>query len=227
MGLAAQYELAVQQQDEATQQMIVGQVSSLLGDGATTSVQLTASQIFVKAGMKREALQCVHLGLTMEHIMSCLQLYLQLDRLDLASQQLGLLKQADEDSVLTQLGSVYVALGTGSSSAKDAVHTLNQLAEQYGPSVYLTNLMACALLQQGQYAEAEQRLTQAKQEGLPGVENDVDTMVNLLVCYQYQNKPTAPLVQQIVSQHPSHFLSKGLETVNGAFERESMKYRVS
>jgi coatomer subunit epsilon len=221
LGLKAQYERAT---NDSVKESIVAQLSSLLGEGVTPSVQLTASQVFLAAGMKREALQCVHMGLTMGHISMCLQLYLQLDRIDLAKQQLSLLRQADEDSVLTQLGGVYIAMATGSSVAKDAVHTLNQLSEQYGPSIFLLNLMACALMQQGLYEQAESRLEQARQEF--GATQDADTLVNLMVSYQYQGKPTTDLVNQIVSLHPSHFLSKGLETVEGAFEREAMKYRV-
>ena len=195
----------------------------MLGDGVEPSVQLTAAHVFLAAGMKKEALQCVHLGATMEHISCALQIFLQIDRIDLAQKQLQLLKKADEDSMLSQLGSVHVALATGSSMANDAVHTLNQMSEQYGPSPFLLNLMACAHLQQGQYAQAEQRLEQARQEF--GA-TDADTLVNLIVAYQYQQKPTGPLVQALKTQAPNHFLAKGLEIVEGAFEREAMKYRV-
>ena len=196
----------------------------MLGDGVDTATQLTAAQVFLAAGMKKEALQCVHMGLTLEHLSLSLQIYIQLDRLDLAKNQLSLLRQADEDSVLTQLGSVYIALATGTSAAKDAIHTLNQLSEQYGPSIYLLNLMACALMQQGMYADAESRLEQARQEF--GA-SDADTLCNLIVASQYQHKPVDGLVQQLKTLFPGHFLSKGLELVEGAFERESIKYRVT
>lgn len=196
----------------------------MLGDGVDPSTQLTAAHVFLKAGMKKEALQCVHQGATMEHLSVGLQLYLQLDRLDLAKKQLQMLRKTDEDSVLCHLGAVYIALATGSSTAQDALHSLQQLSEQYGPSVLLLNLTACAHLQAGQYAQAESKLEQARQEF--GATNDADTLVNLIVAYQYQQKPTAPLVQSLKISHPSHFLSKGLEMVEGAFERESLKYRV-
>merc|ERR1712107_79158 len=99
--------------------------------------------------MKKEALQCVHQGSTMEHLSLCVQIYLMLDRLDLAQKTLQQLRKMDEDSMLTQLASVHVALATGSSMAGDAVHTLNQISEQYGPSPVLLNLSACAYIQGG------------------------------------------------------------------------------
>lgn len=220
LQLKAQYETAAEPQKEA----LIQQLQTMLGDGVTPSVQLTAAHVFLAAGLKKEALQCVHLGTTMEHIACAVQIYLQLDRIDLAQQQLALLKRGDEESMLTQLASVHIALASGSSMAKDAMHTLSQLAEQYGPSVFLLNLMASACMLLGQYATAEQRLEQARQELSA---NDADTLCNLIVAYQYQRKPTAPLVAELKAKFPSHFLVKGLEIVEGAFDRESLKYQVT
>lgn len=223
MILKARYDSA---SSDAQKEAIVQELQTLLGDGATPSVQLTASHIFLAAGMKKDALQCVQQGTTLEHVHCALQIYLQLDRHDLAQQQLQQLKRADEDSILTQLGSVHFALAKGSSMAKDAVHTLNQLSEQYGPSVFLLNLMACAYLQGGQYAQAEAKLEQSRQEFGASDADDADTLVNLIVAYQYQGKPTDNLVAALKRNFPNHFLSKGLEIVEGAFEREAVKYRV-
>jgi coatomer protein complex subunit epsilon len=130
----------------------------------------------------------------------------------------------DEDSMLTQVSSVHVALATGSSMSSEAVHTLNQLSEQYGPSPMLLNLMACAYMQGGKYAEAEGKLEQARAEF--GA-TDVDTLVNTIVVLQYQQKPADQFIMALKQQHPNHFLAQGLETVQGAFDRESVKYRVT
>jgi coatomer protein complex subunit epsilon len=218
LALQAQYESG------GDQDSIIPQLQSMLGDGVDPSTQLIATHVFLKAGMKKEALQCVHQGDTLEQLAVTLQLYLQLDRLDLAKKQLQMLRQADEDSILCHLGAVYIALATGSSAAQDALHSLQQLSEQYGPSILLLNLTACAHLQAGQYAQAESKLEQARQE--LGA-TDADTLVNLIVACQYQQKPTAALVQSLKASHPTHFLSKGLEMVEGAFERESLKYQVA
>eukprot|EP00980_Cylindrotheca_fusiformis_P023022 scaffold10058_cov49-Cylindrotheca_fusiformis.AAC.1 len=69
---------------------------------------------------------------------------------------------------------------------------------------------------------AEQRLDQARQEFHA---TDADTLVNLIVAYQYQQKPTGPLVQELKSKFPTHFLAQGLNMVEGAFEREAIKYK--
>lgn len=207
---------------EAMAQPLVHQLQSMLGD-ASPSVQLTAAHVFLQAGMKKEALQCVHEGTTLEQISLCVQIYILIDRIDLASKSLAQMRRQDEDSMLTQLSGVHVALATGSSVAADAVHTLTQLSEQYGPSPLLLNLMACAYLQSGKYSEADAKLEQARVEFQA---TDVDTLVNSIVALQYQNKASAELVGQLKMQYPNHFLAKGLETVQGAFDREASKYRV-
>jgi hypothetical protein len=152
-----------------------------------------------------------------------LQIYLKIDRLDLARQQLATLKRADEDSVLTQLGSVYVNLATGSTGAADAVHALNSLSEQYGPSPFLLNLMACALMQQGDYIGAELKLQEcvkdyAESKVLP------DTLINLICCTVHQNKSPAQYVQQLQQEYPKHSYCGALERVVQAFDREAVKY---
>lgn len=223
LSLQAQYTTLAATGDAAQIQSVIQQLQSMLGDGVSPRVQLIAAHVFLQAGMKKEALQCVHQGLTIEQTSLCVQIYIVLDRLDLAQKSLQQLRRTDEDSMLTQLASVHVALATGSSVAGDAVHTLNQISEQYGPSPMLLNLMACAHMQGGNYAEAEQKLAQAREEF--GAE-DADTLVNLIVASQYQHKPVADYVSALKQQYPTHFLSLGLDTVGGAFDREAIKYRV-
>lgn len=223
LALHAQYETLAASGDAAQTQSVIQQLQTMLSDGVSPRVQLTAAHVFLKAGMKKEALQCVHQGLTMEQTSLSVQIYILLDRLDLAEKVLQQLRQTDEDSMLTQITSVHVALATGSSMAGEAAHTLNQISEQYGPSPMLLNLMACAQLQGGNYAEAEQRLMQARDEFSA---DDADTLVNLIVASQYQNKPIGEYVAALKQQYPSHFLSMGLDTVGGAFDREAIKYRV-
>lgn len=224
MVLKGQFEAA--RGDESLQQSTVDKLKTLLAGTNNTnpSVQLTAAQVFLAAGHTKEALQCVHLGTTMEHIAFTLQVYLKMDRLDLAQKQLALLRQADEDSLLTHLGAVYIHLATGSTAASDAVHALTMLMEQYGPSTFLLNLLACALMQQGDFVLAEEKLQESLRDhvevALP------DTLINLIVCLVQQNKPVNDVIQQMRQIYPTHSFCGGLERVTAAFEREAIKYKV-
>lgn len=160
----------------------------------------------------------------MEQIALVLQVYLRIDRLDLAQQTLRQLKQADEDAVLTQLGGIYCNLAIGSSGAADALHAVNTLLEQYGASPLLSNLIACALMLKGSYAEAEGRLQECLQEFPDNIVPD--TLINMIVCSQHQQKPTAPWVAQIKTAYPLHSFCAGVERVETAFAREVGKYKV-
>ncbi len=161
----------------------------------------------------------------MEHLALSVQIYIRMDRLDLALKTLASMKKKDEEAVLTQLCSCYVKVVTGKSQALDAVHLLGSLTEQYGASTMLLNLTAVANMTAGLYAEAETTLIEANSEG-----EDVDTLINLIVCYQQQGKTMkeiAPLLQKVKSNYPSHPFVQGLVRVEGAFEREAVKYKVA
>jgi coatomer protein complex subunit epsilon len=195
---------------------------------SNTSLQLTACHVFLHANLLREALQCVHMGLTMEHLSMCVQIYIKIDRLDLANDALNLLKQADEDSVLAQLGSAQVAIASGRSRSEDAVHLLSGLSEQYGPSIMLLNCLAVANMVGGRYEAAEGNLREAMGEEFGG-ERDADTLVNMVVCGTHLGRKGEEVEKYLgllrggFGDHP---FVQGLVQVEGAFERESHKYQV-
>lgn len=217
----SKYDSAVTDDDKNA---LVDEMKTLLASDGTPSVQLYASQLFLAHGLTKDALQCVYMGVTMEHISMALQIYLKLDRIDLAKAQLDLLRQTDEDAVLTSLGAVHVALAGGSSTASDAAHYLNSLSEQYGPSPLLLNLSACANCMTGDYEEAESKLLDCKREFQ---QPNADTLINLIVCSQYLNKPSDEYVQELKESFASHSFLAGLERVEGAFAREALKYKVA
>mmetsp|Transcript_37628 Transcript_37628/g.80313 ORF Transcript_37628/g.80313 Transcript_37628/m.80313 type:complete len:302 (-) Transcript_37628:131-1036(-) len=211
-----------------TRDAVVDEMKVLLADpssASNTSLQLFACHVFLAHGLLKEALQCVHHGLTMEHLAACVQIYLRIDRIDLANDALNLLKQADEDSVLAQLCGAYVAVATGRSASDDAVHVLGGLSEQYGPSLMLLNVMAAANMVGGRYDAAEGNLKEAIAEF--GGENDADTLVNLVTCSQHLGRRGGEVERYLSALKmgcKDHPFVRGLVQVEGAFEREATKY---
>jgi len=198
------------------------------GNASNTSLQLAACHVFLAAGSLKEALQCVQHGLTMEHLAMCVQVYLRIDRPDLANDALNLLKQADEDSILAQLTGAYVAIAQGSSRADDAAHVLAGLSEQYGPSLVLLNCMAVTNIVGAKYEAAEANLKEAVDEF--GGENDADTLVNLVVCSQHLNRKGGEIdkyLNALKTGCADHPYVRGLVQVEGAFEREATKYSIA
>eukprot|EP00542_Grammatophora_oceanica_P021132 CAMPEP_0194032446 /NCGR_PEP_ID=MMETSP0009_2-20130614/5383_1 /TAXON_ID=210454 /ORGANISM="Grammatophora oceanica, Strain CCMP 410" /LENGTH=292 /DNA_ID=CAMNT_0038672893 /DNA_START=64 /DNA_END=942 /DNA_ORIENTATION=+ len=223
LALRAQYDQAP---DDDSRTAIANKMKEVLATETppSPSLQLYASQLFLSHGWTKDALQCVHAGATLEHVAMTLQIYLKLDRLDLAQNQLRSLQQQDEDAVLTQLGSVFVSLATGSSSSGDAIHVLASLKEQYGPSPLLQNLSAASYVISGQYEEAETSLIECRKE-FPDQLN-ADTLINLVVCQQHQGKDPSAGIMELKQTFPSHPYCQALDRVTGAFERESLKYKV-
>lgn len=229
LNLHATYEVAASLADTTKMDDIISKLKNLLYNNpseVSTSLQLTAAHIFLRHNLTREALQCVHLGVSMEHIAICLQIYLKIDRLDLAEAQLSLLKQADEDAILTQLGSVYYNIAKGKSGASEALHVLSMLSEQYGPSIMLLNTTAVAHLVVGNYSAAEGVLLEAKEEMTATGVKDADTLINLIVCTSQMGKDSSAYVEEMKKMHQNHVFVEGLERVENAFERESLKYAV-
>lgn len=222
IAIRANYEMA----SEASKAGLILELQALVSDpSASPTAQLVAAQTFLGQGeMTKEALHCVYQGATMEHLAMCCQIYLKMDRLDLAQQTLRKMKQKDEEAVLSQLCACYIAIYTGSSEALEAVHIIGSLTEQYGACTMLLNLASAAYMAAGQYAEAETNLIEATAEG-----EDVDTMINLIVCYQHQGKSQeiGSLLDRIKGSYPTHPFVQGLLRVEGAFEREAVKYKVA
>lgn len=228
LGLHATYESAFASGDTASLKKTIDTLKTMASDSESancSSFQLYASQLFLQHGLIREALECVHLGMTMEHLAISLAIYIKIDRLDLAEGQLQLMKQADEDSVLTQLSSARYGIATGKSVIDEVIHSLSSLSEQYGPSVMLLNVVAVAHLVAGSFDLAEAALVEAATED----GKDADTLINTVVCYMQMGKgmkAAAPVLEKLKILHKNHSFVIGLERVESAFERESIKYGV-
>ena len=123
-----------------------------------------------------EAIKVVHHGTTMEHIALLTQIFLKMDRLDLAQKQLQLMQQADEDATLTQLCTAMVFVATGGAKYQEAVYMYEELIDKFGASQTLLNGLASALMHMGRFDEAEKQLIDAASKG----PNDPDTLVNLI-----------------------------------------------
>mmetsp|Transcript_6157 Transcript_6157/g.8965 ORF Transcript_6157/g.8965 Transcript_6157/m.8965 type:complete len:292 (+) Transcript_6157:71-946(+) len=208
---------------------LVAAAESLLSQSSQDmNVQLYAALLFLKMGMTKEALKCVHLGATMEHLALSLQIYLKLDRLDLANEQWSLMKQADEDATLTQLCGALVMASTGKSRAEEAIYAYQTLSEQYGPSHMLLNCMAVAHMVVGDFTQAQGKLEEALEmsNGAAVGSEGATTLINLIAVYQ--NLGNSAKVDETVillkKQHASHPYVQSLATVEAAFQRVSAQY---
>ena len=99
---------------------VLAQLDALLTGpqtGNPSTLQLIAAIIYLHEDNAKDALRCVHLGVTMEHLALTTQIYLKINRPELASKTTRIMQQADEDATLTQLAWTHLAAGARSREA--------------------------------------------------------------------------------------------------------------
>jgi len=74
------------------------------------TLQIIAGIIYCHERNYEEALRCVHQGTTLEMIALMIQVFLRMDRVDLAEKQLKIMQQTEDDATLTQLATAYVSM---------------------------------------------------------------------------------------------------------------------
>jgi Coatomer epsilon subunit len=219
---------------------IYNSLKSLASSHPTNAtVQLCTAQVALMNNETQYAYQLLissnHTNSNPECIALKIQIYIKIDRIDLAQKELLHLQRiVGEDHVICELCMIYIALAIGTSQANDAEHRLITLSEQYGPSVYLLNILSIAFSVQGNYIMAEQKL----QECLRDFQNEmttaqkVETLMNLSCIYHQQ--PTTKVVEANTTinellQQPSTGCSiqqfqMNYERVVSAYDREATRY---
>jgi len=150
------------------------------------------------------------------------QIYLKMDRLDLAAKQLGQMQQSDEDSTLTQLATAWVNLATGGAKYQEAAYIYQELMDKFETTSFILNGIAVAQMNLRKFSDAESNL----QEALEMDPNNCDTLQNLIVCAEHLGK------SQEVDKHiaalqrasPDHPWLVSVAAVGSAFDRAQTQF---
>jgi coatomer subunit epsilon len=112
-----------------------------------------------------EAIRIAHQGTTLESKSVLIQLYIQINRLDLAEKEYTAMASMDEDATITQLTSAWLGVAKGGDKLQEAFYTFQELNDKYsGPSVL--NGQAVCQMQKGLFEEAEGLLREALEKVL-------------------------------------------------------------
>jgi len=225
IGLRAVKLLATVLADPSRKESALVQVQEWMSDASVSSnsLKLVAAMLYMYDDNLKDALKAIRNPSDMEQHALTTQVYLRMDRLDLAQKQLKSMKAIDEDSTLTQLATAWVHLATP-GKAQDASYIFEELSDKHGASALLLNGLAASKMHQAAFEEAETLL----QEALGKAPSDPDSLANLIAVSQHlQRSPevVARYLAQLKAKAPTHQLITSLATFEGAYDRVSNSIR--
>ncbi|KAF9934030.1 hypothetical protein BGZ65_003936 [Modicella reniformis] len=197
-------------------------------EATALEVKVVVGQVLASEGLVEEALTVLlphnnHL----ESVAVVVQVYLQMNRLDLAKKEVEACKSWAEDAMLAQLMEAWVGLRTGGGDRyQNAYYIYEEIAtSSTSPTVKSLVGEAVCNIQMGQYPEAEGIL----QEALTKDPTNTDAIVNQIVLSILLSKPTEEinaLVQQLQSVAPNHAYLQDLDLKSSLFDRAAQRYAI-
>ncbi|PRW58190.1 coatomer subunit epsilon-1-like [Chlorella sorokiniana] len=162
-----------------------------------------------------EALRACHTGGSLEMMALCVQVYLRMDRPDLAEKQVKAMSAVDDDATLTQLAAAWVGLHQGGAKVQEAFYIFQELGDKFAWTVRLHNGLAACQMRMGRWEDAEGELLQAFEKN----PKDADTLANLVAVSLHLGKPAGRYVSQLKLVAPTHAIVKRSEEGEAAFDR--------
>lgn len=219
----------------ATKDTVISTVNNLLqeantaitatGNSSLNTLSIIAAILHMHDDNVKEAMKCVHKAANLEQHALLVQLYIRIERSDLALKQVKTMKSIDEDNVLTMLASAWVNLATGGSKIQEAAYTYDELIDKYGGTCLLLNGLAVCKMHSGNFDEAESLLN----DSLTKSQSDVDTLANLIVVSQHLNR-TGDIISRYINQlrakNPTHALVTSLSNFENSFDRVAQSLKI-
>ncbi|KYQ89322.1 hypothetical protein DLAC_11800 [Tieghemostelium lacteum] len=191
-------------------------------------LQVILASIYIHEQDYEEALKIIHQADFIEGLALLIQIYLKIDRLDLAEKAYNVMKGIDIDATPSLLSNAWIMIAQGDDKIKSALMTLEELSEKYGGSPLLLNGQAVCCILLKRFEKAETLLLESIEKN----PNDFETISNLVNCYINMKKPSEVVnvyLQQLKSS-PQALKSVWLQSVSLAednFERSKSKYAAS
>jgi len=176
--------------------IVLATLKEWLSDGVAANnpiLQIIAATIYINEEKYEDAMRCVFQANSLEGLSLLVQIYLRINRTDLAEAELKSMQKIDDDATVTQLTQVWVQIANGGEAINDALNTLHDLSNKFGATGLILNLTGICHLSTKSFVEAEKALQQALEKN----PSDLDCKTNLIVCHQYQGKPAETISKEI------------------------------
>jgi len=190
---------------------------------------LALALLFLEAKNAKEALKYVHKAHeSLEHLAVTVQIYLRIDRLDLAAKQVKAMQDIDDDDAITTLATAWLHIAAGGDKLTEAFQLLEELVQKFGSSVDILNTMAACQMGLKNWAKAFGYLKQARELSLSSKDKvAAETLINSIVCLQQLHK--APeLVTRIIGElkaaYPSHPWIARYTAMESLFDKTAATY---
>lgn len=226
--LLGTYRTAAQDQKDLAFETLAEWLSDeMLGNDPT--LQLVAAQMYFEEGNYKDALRAVSPSSEdLEKMALQVQIYLKIDRVDLAQKAAASMAEVDDDDVLTQLATSWLYIALGGEKVTEASFLLQELVDKFGPSVSVLSSQAVCQLHLGNMNEANSFLKQARSMALQqGNKVDSATLVNFIVCLQNQRK-SQDIIDKIIGElkesYPTHPWLAQQEEIVKLFDRHAKTY---
>eukprot|EP00877_Chromochloris_zofingiensis_P004225 jgi/Chrzof1/13803/Cz08g13010.t1 len=193
-------------------------VADWLGDPACNRnphVLLVAGMTYAQEGNYVEALKACHSGQSLEMMALCTQVYLKMDRVDTAEQQVKAMAAVDDDATITQLATAWVGVQLGGAKVHEAMYIYQELGDKFNWTAPLFNGLALCRMKMGEWEDAEHDLLEAIGKDA----KDPDTLANLITCGLHLGKNTSRYASQLKIVAPRHPITQRIEAGEELFTR--------
>ncbi len=187
--------LAQMHKDPSTSETAQAAITAWLDDDVSTGSPcfvLMCAILYTHLGDYDNALKVASRSVSLELLCIKVQVLLRMDRLDVAEKEVANMAKTDEDATLTQLATAWTRLAKGGDAVQDAVYIYQDLLERHGATDQILNGMSLCSIAKGKPEEAERTL----QEALSKNPNCANTLINVIACAKYRNKP-----QELVARY--------------------------
>jgi coatomer protein complex subunit epsilon len=218
-----------------SKQDVVAQFETWLADvnsSTSPTVQALAAIVYIHESKPHAALRALRSFSTLESLALSIQVYLRIDRVDLAEKQLRVLQERDDESALYQLCAAQVSLALGGERYQEAFSTYQEMLQRYGEdSVSVTNGLCAALVCLGRHEQAESAL----KESLAKEPANPETLITYLTLLQntgrgFGGSPTDAatankLLATLKKAAPGHPYVSALNLVENSFDRVAAGFK--